>query len=86
MSFSFEKECYIVTFHGNEDLVYYVGADSEENALEEAVKYEIEVFIGQLIFAGKPCYTDILMLFEKKLRSLPYTIKYSGPQNETNLF
>ncbi|AVL95196.1 hypothetical protein ma809 [Moumouvirus australiensis] len=81
MSFSFEKECYTVTFHEGEDQVYYVRANSEDTALQKAYKYVLEVFIGRYIFYGVPLQREDVAIYLAKLKELPYTVKYSGPYN-----
>ncbi|AGF84897.1 hypothetical protein QJ854_gp885 [Moumouvirus goulette] len=83
MAFYLEKECYIVTFYryGYENIVSYVKADSENDALEEAIRHEKEVFIGQRIFTGTSCHKNDLILYEMILRSCSCDVKYNGPDN-----
>ncbi|AEQ33418.1 hypothetical protein CE11_00098 [Megavirus courdo11] len=69
---------YIVKIYDLNVKKFYIVAESESDAYERAIMYQIHVIIGHHMHHGLKCHRYDLAIYENNLRKLQYKIKYNG--------
>ncbi|BCS83681.1 hypothetical protein QLL95_gp0442 [Cotonvirus japonicus] len=79
-TFSFEKMNYIIKFYDKDENKFYVLAETENDAYDIAINYQIQIFIGYYMYNGIPCNSKIVNIFKNKLLEIECKIKCVGPE------
>ncbi|ANB50240.1 hypothetical protein [Powai lake megavirus] len=74
-----ESNNYIVKIYDSKVKKFYIVAESDYDAYERAIMYQIHVIIGHYIHHGLKCHRYDLAIYENNFRKLQYKIKCNGP-------